>query len=266
MKKLYLLLALIIFSGTFVSSCSKKEDAPLSAPKEAQAAENADNDAINEEAEAATEKIMPDVPDDKNYGGYEFTILANSVAYNSHWYSRDIYVEGETGDTINDAVYYRNRAVEEKYNIKIGGVFSANQYNDARKSISAGDNTYDAFTIPMQGATAQLAQTGMLLDLKNVPYIDLEKPWWDQKANRQLSIGSKLMFTISDLLIIDKDALFIYLFNKDIIKESGLEDPYKLVREGKWTIEKMWDMAKLVTQDLNGDGVMDDGDRYGLIS
>jgi len=122
------------------------------------------------------------------------------------------------------------------------------------------------FTVPLQGATAQLAQDGLLMDLKQVPYIDLEKPWWDQRANTQLSIGHKLMFTISDLLIMDKDSILMFYFNKDMINDYGLEDPYQLVRDGKWTIDKMWSMAKSVTKDLDGDGKMTDQDQYGFIS
>jgi len=264
MKKICMVLSLVILL-VFAASCGDDSNSVTQQPD---AAQNQDPAGGGEEAlvDAAAERILPDVPDDKDYGAYEFTVLANSTQYNPYWYSKDIYVEEETGDTIQDAVYYRNRAIEEKYNIQIKGVFSGSQFNDARKSILSADNSYDMFTVPLQGATAQLAQEGLLVDLKQTPYIDLDKPWWDQRANEQLSIGYKVMFTISDLLIIDKDALFIFLFNKDVIKEQGLEDPYLLVKNGTWTIDKMWDMAKDMPRDVNGDGVMDDADSYRLLT
>lgn len=257
MKKMYLL---IIVLTLLIVSCGDNSHGNTS---------DAINDNLNNnseiEGEITTEIIKPNVPDTYDYEGYEFTVLGNGTAYNSYWYSKDIYVEEATGDSINDAVYNRNLVIEEKYNIKIMGIFTGTQYNDAQKDIASGIGTYDMFTVPLQGATAQLAQQGMLLDLKDVPFIDLVKPWWDQKANQQLSINNKLMFTISDLLIIDKDALFIFLFNKDIIEDQQLDDPYQLVIEGTWTIDKMWDMAKDMTQDINGDGVMDDTDAYRLL-
>jgi len=269
MKKICLILAVILLFGLLFAftSCGNKDENKNATPTEAQNA-NADNsgDIAEEPVQTATEKILPDVPDDKNYDGYEFVILANGTEYNSYWYSKDIYADEENGDAINDAVYYRNRAIEEKYNIKIKGVLKGNLYNEAKKNINSGDNAYDMFTVPLQGATAQLAQDGLLLDLKKVPYIDLDKPWWDERANTQLSIGHKLMFTISDLLIMDKDSILMFYFNKDMIRENSLEDPYKLVREGKWTIDKMWSMAKAVTKDLDGDGIMTDKDQYGFIS
>ena len=263
MKKrcLLLILALIFL----LASCGENADNQTreQSPAENQESDNTNGDSDN--PESAAERIPANVPG-RDFDGYEFTILANSTAYNPYWYSKDIWVEEETGDLINDAVYTRNRAVEERFNIEIMGIFSGNQFNDARRSILANDNNYDMHTVPLQGATAQLAQQGLLLDLKNVPFIDLEKPWWDQKANEQLSISHRVMFTISDLLIIDKDALFIFLFNKDVIQELGLEDPYQLVKNGAWTIDKMWEMAQLNSRDINGDGIMDDTDSYGLLT
>ena len=264
MKKAFVIF-LTIFGLTAVS-CGDGTENPVDSNQNA-TANQSDNGEFEHMPEAHAEKIMPDIPDNADFNGYEFKILANGADM-GHWASRDIYVESETGDTIDDAVYYRNRAIEEKYNIKIKGVFSNNgsQSADARKSIASSDDAYDVFTIPIMTHTTQLALDGMLLDLKNVPYIDLEKPWWDQKANAQLSIGNRLFFTIGDLLVIDKDALSVFLFNKDVIEANALDDPYKLVREGKWTADKMWDMARGIAKDLNGDGSMDEDDCYGIMS
>ena len=264
MKKTGLFLIGIVLLSLVIMACGDTGDTKTTDPS------GADNTALVDSAdmtdETTTAKILPDVPESMDYEGYEFTILGNSTAYNSYWYSKDIYVEESNGDIINDAVYSRNMAIEEKYNVKIMGVLTGSQYNDAQKDIASGTGTYDMFTVPLQGATAQLAQGGMLVDLKDVPYIDLTKPWWDQKANSQLSINNKLMFTISDLLIIDKDALFIFLFNKDVIEDQQLEDPYQLVRDGKWTIDKMWDMAKAMPQDIDGNGIMEDTDSYRMLT
>ena len=264
MKKTGLFLIGIILLGLLIIACGDAGDTAITDPSGAGNAAQNDSAEVNDDT--TTAKILPDVPDTMDYERYEFTFLGNSTGYNSYWYSKDLYTEEATGDAINDAVYNRNLAIEEKYNIKINAVLSAGQYNDAQKDIAAGTNTYDAFSVALQGPTARLAQEGMLLDLKEIPYIDLEKPWWDQKANAQLSINNKLMFTINDLLIIDKDALFIFLFNKDVIEELSLENPYELVRDGKWTIDKMWDMAKDVSRDIDGDGVMGETDAYRMLT
>ena len=266
MKKLCLFVIIITMIGLVTLACGDNSTGNSSTADMNNSGDTNQSDEGEVTEETTTAKILPDVPDTMDYEGYEFMFLGNSTAYNSYWYSKDLYTEEATGDAINDAVYNRNLVVEEKYNIKISAVLSGSQYNDAQKDIAAGTNTFDAFSVALQGPTARLAQEGMLLDLKDIPYIDLEKPWWDQKANAMLSINNKLMFTISDLMIIDKDALFIFLFNKDVIEEFNLDDPYQLVRNGKWTIDKMWDMAKDVTRDIDGDGIMGETDAYRLLA
>jgi hypothetical protein len=53
-------------------------------------------------------------------------------------------------------------------------------------------------------------------------------------------------------------------FNKAIIEELGLESPYDLVAKNEWTFDKFLEYEKAAYKDLNGDGVMDDKDRYGF--
>jgi len=44
-----------------------------------------------------------------------------------------------------------------------------------------------------------------------------------------------------------------------------MEDPYVLVKDGKWTIDKIIDMSKEISHDINGDGIMDEYDMYGYV-
>ena len=69
-------------------------------------------------AETETVRLMPELPD-ADYAGYTFRVIH---WYYDQWASRaciDIYAEAENGDTINDAVYTRNLAVSDRYNINI---------------------------------------------------------------------------------------------------------------------------------------------------
>ena len=68
-------------------------------------------------SENITERLYPELPDE-DFGGYAFRVLTKGT-YNVHWQTRDIFAEGETGDTINDAVYRRNVAIEDKYGFRI---------------------------------------------------------------------------------------------------------------------------------------------------
>lgn len=212
---------------------------------------------------SAYTKILPDLPD-ADYHGYNFKIFTGIENSGDTYGSfNDIVAEELTGSPINDSVYMRNIRIEDNYNIMIKGI-SSNDDNRVKKTVYAGEDAFDVVVLPMN-MTAQLATQGILHNLTGVPYIDFSKPWWDKNAVEQLSIANKVYFTTSDLLISDKNATSAFLFNKKIIIDYGLESPYVLVKEGRWTVDKMREMAKCVAMDLNGDGKMDTNDLYGLL-
>ncbi|MBE6723783.1 MAG: hypothetical protein E7576_01095 [Ruminococcaceae bacterium] len=53
-------------------------------------------------------------------------------------------------------------------------------------------------------------------------------------------------------------------FNKQMIPDHDLEDPYELVNEGRWTWDRLFAMGDTVDADLNGDGKYTNADRYGM--
>ncbi|MCL2774080.1 MAG: extracellular solute-binding protein [Oscillospiraceae bacterium] len=246
---------------TSVFSCSQKTNGNQNGTSQ----NPGETIAADTSAASTTEKILPDLPD-SNFNGYEFKIYSKGPAYNE-WASQDISASEETGEPINDAVYKRNNYVEDKLNIKITEVpsTSGDMVSPVKKSVAAGDNSYDA-VVPNMFDQATLAASGNLTDLKQVPYINLSQPWWDQKANADLTIGGKLFFTVGDLFIMDNDATWLVIFNKKLIADLALETPYDIVKNGKWTFDKLIEMCKGVSKDLNGDGKMDENDFYGNVS
>lgn len=208
-----------------------------------------------------TQRILSAAPK-KDFEGYEYRVLSRDET-NPRWHAKDITAEEENGNPINDAVYKRNAAIEEKYNIKIVNKPSSDLLTSARNAIMADSDEYDIMMGTLRNFADVLSMGGMVEDLKNVPYLDLPKPWYDQKANEQLTIANKLYVTICDIGTTDRNATYGYLFNKKLISELGLENPYQLVRDGKWTIDKLLEMSKGVSRDLNGDGTMGIEDQYG---
>ena len=63
----------------------------------------------------------------------------------------------------------------------------------------------------------------------------------------------------------DKDATAAIAFNKTIASNNQLEDIYTLVREGKWTYDKLAELAEATYNDSNGDGTMTPDDIYGFL-
>ena len=228
------------------------------------------NNAETSVEETVTEdtRIYADLPDDLDYGGYEFTVLYWRI---ESWETmartcRDIYAESQTGEPINDAVYERNMKIEEKYNAKIKlqredtGTMSAT----VRNSIAAGDAVYDA-VYPRLVEGASLMSEGLFFDLHELSYIDLSKPWWDQNAVNSLSIDGKLYLVATDININDKDATAAIAFNKKIANDYDIPDLYKAVDDGVWTYDYMRTVYTDVAHDVNGDGIMDTNDIYGFL-
>ena len=246
---------------TLLGSCqtggdSGKTDKPTGAPEKTDAETT---------TEAMTERLYPDLAP-QDFGGYEFRVLYRGPGYvNSYWRARDIYAEEENGDPINDAVYKRNKTIEEKYNIVIAGVPENGQLPVfAQRMIRAGDDSFDVMS-DEPALSNNIISSGGFVNLHSIASVDISKPWWDKNAAENLSINGKLYFTASDYIILEKDATSAVLFSKQMIQNFGLADPYRMVRGGTWTLDRMNEMARAVTLDLNGDGIIDDEDQWGLV-
>ena len=102
------------------------------------------------------------------------------------------------------------------------------------------------------------------LELRSVPYLALEKPWWDGRVTKDMAIADKVFFSTGDISILDNECTMVMFFNKELVTDYTLDDPYTLVREKKWTIDKVGEMAAAVTHDVDGDGKMTDADAWGM--
>ena len=224
-----------------------------------------DNDNIESNAEPATEIERPNIPDDTDYNGYEFRVLVPVTYQGESGDFREVYVEEENGETLNDAVYKRNSIVENLLNVKIKAIVGTTWHempNSVKKSVQAGSDDFDAIAGAYQPS---IAYAGCLANLYNVPNINLSKPWWDQRMIESLSYKkSKLYYISGDIGYYDKYGSACLLFNKRLFADNGLEYPYEKVRNGVWTIDEFSMLVKNYTRDLNGDGKMDENDQWGL--
>ena len=200
-----------------------------------------------------------------DWGGKEFKILVNPNN-SDEWRDVDFTAEEQNGEPINDAVYLRNLTVEDMFGIAIVPVNTdyGSHVGNIRKTVKAGENAYD-LTFNSTFDSASLAQEGLLHDLYAVPGLDLSQAWWDQNAVKELSIMKKLYYATGDIGTMYKKSVAIILFNKQMMQDYALGNPYGFVEEKKWTMDKFLEMCAAVSQDLNGDGKWDDKDKYGLL-
>ncbi len=209
--------------------------------------------------------VKADVPQ-KDFGGETFTIYGR--VYEGTWSANDILSHKEDGEQINDALYARTVYMEDTFNVTLELIESGEDEctHVVKNHVTAGDAAFDAVVCSTYNAGA-LSVDGMLLDLNNVANLDLSREWWAQTANRSMSVAGKQFYVTGDLFITDNQATRIFYFNKDIIRDLDMEDPYTLVENNAWTIEKYLKLSEEAVYDLNGDGKMTrEADRWGTMA
>ena len=259
---------LLAFFAVLLFSCGNTKNAADGDDKNAEMTSETKSPEITEGGD--TTDYMPDGVETRDFGGYEFRILTRSTCVHP------VYIDSEsiTGEIINDAIYNRNRAAEERFNVKISAVVvhetapqsdNANSTPLARKSIMSGEDFADITMLHMTDA-GTLAAQGLFLDWHTIPDLDLSKPWWDKDVVEGLTIGGKLYLNTGHFNIESYDYTWGMVFNKQLWQDKGLPDVYATVKEGAWTLDYFNDIIKQSTTDVNGDGIYDENDRFGFIA
>lgn len=198
---------------------------------------------------------LPDV----TYDGYEYRI------YDYDEYPSDI--EEPSGNIIDDAIYKRNMLIEEQYDIKFTTDRRAyTKYEEVsvvvRNSAMAQSDDFDLACVSQRNGYNHVL-AGECPAGSQLPMTDMTKPWHNQIMAESL--------TINGVTILDYTAMEVnpggygIIFNKKLIEDFGMDNPYDLVDEGTWVYDTFYSMAERAILDLDGDGKMTVNDRYGII-
>lgn len=238
------------------------------APETTTAATPSDTTAAPEDTKPAETTIFPEMPENPDYDGYEFVTLFCSGGGNNF---NDFVSDNPDYEIVNEAIYRRNEKLCEFFNAKMTNIediassFGGGPgFQRIKSDYLAAESNYDLATAG-NFDMAQLAKSKYLEDLHEVPYIDLTQSWWDQRANRDLGVNGKMYFSTGDIGIVDNLATHCMLFSKTIAELKGITDIYDLVYDEKWTLDKLEKYVQDVSDDLNGDDVMNDNDLYGML-
>lgn len=231
----------------------------------------ADNINIGEgsDPEATTESYY-DILGERDFKDGTFTILDA----NDH---PDFVInfpaeEEMNGDPINDALYIRDKLIEEKYgvNIKYIQMTMANTGCAAlEKSVLAGDSAYDLVVSPvLGGALNRISTLNILYNMMDSPYLSLTSPWWSKLIYENMQFNNKLYYDGGDIFLPSySQCPAMMMFNKKLLQDYGINDNlYDIVFEGKWTLDVLEGLIKDTNIDLNQDGKMTaEEDFYGLV-
>ncbi len=261
MKKTLSILLLLSLAAQVACAGSPSEvggDTTAQGGGETTAASGAATDAYGRDIIASA------VPDGLDFGGQELRIFSR----NDSGFEYEFCVEEANGDVLSDAVYARNREVEEQLNITIvhktepndsGG----NHLKGMIASINAGDDEYD-FTAMYSSQGAKYVIEGYFLDLNALKYLDFSKPWWNQEFAEELEINGNLPIMLGDISLSSIMRTNVTFFNKELYDEYYDESIYDIVKSGKWTLDTLSTMTRDIYRDLDGSGSMDENDFYAL--
>lgn len=208
---------------------------------------------------------FPDYLPDINFEGYDFRVI-NTVGQ-GHLLST-LVVEEETGSPLDDAVFRRNRRMESMFGFDLIQIEVPNPEtarDRVRLIVQSGSDEFDMAMMEPEQAIS-LAQDGLLEMIDNIPHIDLSQPWWDQDMNRDFTISNRLLFTVGDFSLNQYSVTMGIIFNKVLHSALQLEDPYRIVKEGKWTMDAFAKMAREGKKDLDGNGVYNEFDQWGFVA
>ncbi len=185
---------------------------------------------------------IADLPEDLNFGGEKFTIrsLVQTVAAGE-------FEAAQNGSVIDQAVYGRNRALEEKYNCVVLSEEAVGDTNNSRmlKEAQTDDGSNKRQILVTAGyRMCNLATTGLLANIRTMEGIDLSKDYYSQGHNEALSYENDYQYLITGRMSMSfYRYMMVMFYNRTLFSTYNVEDPYELVINQKWTFEKAAEIA-----------------------
>ncbi len=264
MKKLYAMLLIIAMLAATLVACNDSTNDDSQAQSEGSASD------VESKTEASAEASEPEeacwLPEKKWNkeiiwaAGYE-----EGNKTDPHYY--EIWCDEELGDTVSKTVVNRSRWLEDTYGITISMLWNVEGGAPAYVEKAVNSN------LPLDVISGQVCYIGPILqnelfyDLaeENKNYnegkgwLTLDADYWDQNAVRDYSIANRVYMLTGDILLCDDEATWAMFFNKKMVEDLGVEDPYQTVREGKWTLDTLYNYCREYTK-ADGDELTWDKD------
>ena len=259
--KRFLSLALVLLMLAGLAACASTGNT-VSETSSAAGTSSAESE-VSEEEKFVLFSNLPEI----NYEGETVRFLVEGD-YMDTYKSVEVMPHEASYETLNGAILDRNNLVEERFGVKIEEYrtsSSTEMNNTLTENATAGISEYDV-VMPYVPAAAKAAQQGYFVDLASLDgLINKEMPYYDQGCVQGLSIGGKNYFLTGDMTLLASDVTHVLLFNKDVVVDYNLESPYDLVKDGKWTIDKLGEMARTVTAQYDDNPDWTHMDKYGFL-
>lgn len=254
MKRLiYAALLVLILLSTVLTSCTVDKPSGDTTDNGSKQTENSNTDKNG--------FVLDNLPSDLNFEDKTVNIVINTLNENL------FNAEEDSTASLDVAIYKRNLKLEERLKIKLNYISMASGYPDYTQfynkvgaSIQAAEGSFDII------GTTGLYCSGMVMnnysrDLLENKYLDFDMPWWPNSLQTELKVDDRLYMATGSASLSSLREMSVMVINTDIATDLGLDNIYRTVEKGDWTLDKMSEFEKAAYQDLGNDEY-----RYGYIS
>ena len=215
-----------------------------------------------------------DIPDDRDYGGYEFKVLSDTLC------SRFEFVSQSDGDLIKDAVINREKWIEEYVGIEFivsemeGGYYAMDGFIAEIEAASGAGSPYD-IVLAWSLIPPVVAAKGLSRDLaesENLNLYNTTKEYWGKEIKKEIMVGGRIFWMSDNSSWLSVRQLLCIFVNTEYFSKVNPTmdkfDLYEMVDNGVWTMENMLLLIQNAYENTNigdekTDGV-DNGDMFGL--
>jgi len=244
MKKSILaaLLAFLMVASLLVS-CSSETDGT----KQTDASSSVSKDPAVE----AIDDYVSGIAANANYNGDTFTYIGRTSDNFPVLYE-------ETGNLLSDAVYKRQREIEDIFGLKWTDVVTEHGDDTQQKVIQDTLSNMGAYDLA-HGAVLTVGQPLMvsrsIMNVNEFTVLDLSQEWWIATLEETFSINGKLYLLTGTAVAEHYSDAGCVLFNKNVASNFDIPDLYEIVNNGEWTVDKMFEISQAVPANTTGTGV-----------
>ena len=205
------------------------------------------------------------LPEEMDWGGEEYLVLGQNTTGNEAWHTFEIARAELPDDVVGKAVWERNDAIKNKYNLVVTEELVTMSYKQIQPYYTTNEDKYDLVMYQLEGLFAHI-QDGYLHDLTTLDYVDFNHPTWNDYTNEQLTLGTSIYAVNSKFNLQNKAQLSCIFYNREMARDAGdgyLED---LVKNNEWTLDKYAELGKAYAEDTGGNGTKGDyqDDTFGI--
>ena len=203
------------------------------------------------------------------------TLLVAATAWSANpsypWSTMELVIkEGETsgwGEKIDKAVLERTAYIKATYGVDVIWEWASryNTHDVLKNAIAAGNEPDYDLAMPRNFRAQAIVANGSVYDMANRPYINFNNSYYNQDSVKTYTAKGHTFFITGDFANLDKYTAYVIFFNKSLMgREEDVNELYQLVRDGKWTWDKLVAYGNAIYMD-DGDGIKSDGDIFGLV-